>query len=440
MDMDQQARAAVAPFLHPGESIHGVGFASNVVPMMARFVPILVSAYTGHHLLVATDRRLFVLGTGLIVLMGRPERITSTSVLSFCDIATATPFSPTILGHSALRIERKDGVVHELMWPATKDNVPHHAAFVSSFPGWLQQRLPSGFPPLEPDPRLPVLAAPPLAGHTYLVVVGAIGAAVMMLGAFAGIAPGDVRPVAFALAIAFGLIAAGASMELAERKRLLAMPMPARVQHVAQKRAGGAKPRSPLRLALLAGLASVPVVSCVGTGLQRAMYRSSDDGPTTSSAGATGRRGRDRGDRGDSTPSPAPAPAPAPAPPPLPRQTTSEIGQLLGKRVMVRWPEDRKLYDAKIEKVYGKLAYVVLDDKSWMWADLLDLTPSQLPAVEPSDPPCAGVLLGGRVIGAYVNSHDAKWPARAIEIYHQRVRLRYDDGKIAWAECNDVKR
>ena len=244
MDMDQQARAAVAPFLHPGEPINGVGFASNVVPMMARFVPILVSAYTGHHILVATDRRLFVLSTGLTMLMGRPDRILSSSVLAFCDIATATPFSPTTFGHSALRIERKDGVIHELMWPSTKDNVPNQAAFVGSFPGWLQQRLPAGFPPLEPDPRLPMLAAPPLAGHTYLLVAGAIGAALMLIGAFGGIMPGDVRPFAFALALAFGLVAAGASMEMTERKRLLAMPMPARVQHVAQRRANGGPPSS----------------------------------------------------------------------------------------------------------------------------------------------------------------------------------------------------
>lgn len=402
MDMDQQARAAVAPFLQPGEPINGVGFASNVVPMMARLVPILVSAYTGHHILVATDRRLFVLGTGLTMLMGRPERLTSTSVLPFSDIAKVTPFSPTIIGHSALRIERKDGIVHELMWPATKDNVPNHAAFVGSFPGWLQQRLAAGFPPVAPDPRLPILAAPPLAGHKYLVVVGAIGAVVNLIAAFGGIMPGNARPVAFAFALAFVLLAVGASMELADRK----------------------KPR--LKLALIAALVCVPVVSCIGTGVQSAIYSVSDrDVGTTSQANAP---------RGAAPPRPLPGPAPTTV------RGTSEVADLLGKRVMVRWPEDRKLYNAKIEKVYGKLAYVVLDDKSWMWADMIELTPSQLPALEPMEPPCSGVILGGRVLGAYVNSHDAKWPARAMEIYHQRVRLRFDDGKVAWAECNDVKR
>lgn len=420
MDMDQQARAAVAPFLHPGEPINGVGFASNVVPMMARFVPILVSAYAGHHILVATDRRLFVLGTGLTMLMGRPERILGSSVLNFCDIATAVPFSPTIIGHTALRLTRKDGIVHELMWPPTKDNVPNHAAFVASFPSWLQQRLATGFPPLEADPRLPMLAAPPLAGHTYLTILGSLGVVFGLLGAFAGITPGDFRPVSFAFAIAWGLVVAGATMEKSARAKLLSMPMPERVRYLAER---GPKPRSPLKLALLAGLVCVPLVSCVGSGLQRAIYAATSDAPPEPVSKRSSRES-----------SPFTAPSPPPRAP-----TFSTSSELVGKRAMVRWPEDRKLYNSTITKVYGKLALVTLDDKSWMWADLLELTPSQLPAIEPTDPPC-GVILGGRVIGAYVNSHEPKWPARAIEIYHQRVRLRYDDGRLAWVECDDVKR
>lgn len=270
MDIEAEARQRVTQFLQPGETILGVGFGSNVVPMAARLVPIVTGQYVGHHILVGTDRRLFLLRTS-IGFMGQPEGLGATHAVCFSDLASVEPFSPAILLHTALRLSRRDGLTHELMWPSEKRGVPSQATFVATFPGWLAERVRAGglARPLD-DPRVPDLPPAPLAGHVYLMVMGTL---IALFFSLAGLAFGW-WPFGLAVGLYAGGIAVAAGVERSQRRAHLAKPVPERIAAFAQR--GPAKTGflgwGPLKQWALAGLPAAFVVLVGGTILQTVFH------------------------------------------------------------------------------------------------------------------------------------------------------------------------
>lgn len=427
--MDGITRAALAPFLRPGEQINGVGFASNVVPMFARLIPIIRHFYVGHHMVVGTNQRLLLVPVSLTLMMGVPDQIhLPPRVLEFGALASATPFSPTIIGHSALRLTRKDSISHEIMWPGTKDRVPGQQGFFGSFPGWLQNALTQGGfpPPPPPDPRTPELPPPPMAMHTYLMVLGVVAALFFFAMVAAGML-GPIRPLAISFGVAGAGVAVTAFLDKKNRAQLLAMPWPQRVQFAQQKYAGKA-PKSLMRWALLAGLIMLPV-SCVGQQLAFMASTHGDD-PSPTKTSAKPPRTAAKPPATDTEPK-VTEPKPAAAP------TTVAPASLIGKSVRAIWPKDLKTYPGTITKVYGRYIFVKLADGASLWTDVAIVIPAQSPAAEPTDPDCE-FGLGARVKAPYSTDRKTRYPGKVGVVYHQLVRVDFDDRDVGWAECKEL--
>jgi hypothetical protein len=434
-DMDAITRAAVAPFLRPGEQINGVGFASNVVPMFARLIPILRHFYVGHHMVVGTNQRLLLVPVSLTLMMGVPDQVhLPPKVLEFGALASATPFSPTIIGHKALRLTRKDSISHEIMWPGTKDRVPGQQGFFGSFPSWLQNTLTQGGfpPPPPPDPRTPEFPPPPMAMHTYLMVLGAVAAVFFFVMVIAGMLS-PIRPLAISLGVAGAGIAATAFLDKKNRAQLLAMPWPQRVQFAQQKYAGKA-PKSLMRWALLAGIVMLPV-SCVGQQLAF-MASTSGDGPSSVKTSAKPLRPATKPwSTTDTEPKPS-EPKPSEPKPTAAVPTTVAPSSLIGKSVRAIWPKDLKSYPGTITKVYGRYIFVKLADGASLWTDVAIVIPVQSPAAEPADPDCE--FVGARVKAPYSTDRKTRYPGKIGVVYHQLVRVDFDDRDVGWAECKEL--
>lgn len=225
--VDDFFHQAFAPLMRPGESPIGLGFMSNVVPVVARLIPIVASYYVGHHIVLATNQRI-VLASVAIDFVGNPKmELRGVHAIELADIAHVELFDPHILLHHAVRITRRNGHVSELMYPSTKAAVASQSQFASNFPSWLAQGVGAGqFAPVPgaPDPRTPDLPLPPLALTYWMLVVGSILTCGVALLALSGMFMGQ---AAFGFGNAIVVLAAGYGLsrlwrKISERKALLA--------------------------------------------------------------------------------------------------------------------------------------------------------------------------------------------------------------------------
>lgn len=409
MDLDTEARQRVTPFLQPGETILGVGFGSNVVPMAARFVPIVTSQYVGHHILVGTDRRLFLFRTS-IGLMGQPQGLGAMYAVNFADLASVEPFSPAIIMHTALRLVRKDGLSHELMWPAQKRDVPGQETFVSTFPGWLIERVRAGsFERPWDDPRVPDLPPAPLAGHVYLMVMGTLFA---LFFAVSGLAFGW-WPFGLAVAVYAGGVAAAAGVERSQRRAHLAKSFSERVAAQAQR--GPAKAGfagwGMLKQVAVAGIGAALVVLVGGTILQSIIYRvfyaSSSD-----------------------TSKPAPRKGDA-SPRPEPHRAT-----VVGQRTSARLPGRSVRVPGSIVETHGSYALIRPDKGPSFWTMLTELDPPVAPMPEPSATCFA--RYGAKVKVAREIGDVKRLPAIVRTNYGKLVIVEFENKDQRVASCDEV--
>jgi hypothetical protein len=417
MDMDAMARSMVGPLLRQGEQINGVGFVSNVVPMFARFFVLVRASYIGHHILVNTNQRLFFLRATLD-LLGTPNRVAPPEVLELSDLAAATPFSPVIIGHSAIRLSRRDGFVHEIMWPSTKNGVPGQMAFANGFPSWLPQGVMSGsFAPQPPDGRVPGLSPPTMAGQRWLMIGGGGFAGLLALLTLAAMYPLSMLPLSLPLMVLGGGFATVAMMQLGERKQLVAMAPHERLAHVQRK---AAKPRSklsPTVMVLIAAVAGCPL-GFVGFSVYAAvMYHGSDDAKAARAAKAKSKSGPDV--------------------PAAPTSTVSTPEKLYGASTRAASLDDGKRYGGKIQELYGKYVFVKLDDGSSVWTEFASLDPPLKDAAEPKEGNCR-IPIGTRVKPPAIMARATKGPGKIQETYHLLVRIKFDDGKSGWAKCMET--
>ncbi len=408
MDTEAEARQRVTPLLQPGETILGVGFGSNVVPMAARLVPIVTGQYVGHHILVGTDRRLFLLRTS-IGFMGQPEGLGATHAVAFADLASVEPFSPAILMHTAVRLTRKDGLSHELMWPSEKRDVPGQATFVATFPGWLAERVRLGDAPRPlDDPRVPDLPPAPLAGHVYLMVMGTLAA---LFFAVAGLAFGW-WPFGLSVALYAGGLAIAAGVERAQRRAHLAKP-------VAERIAAQAK-RGPKKTGFLGwgwlkqwALAGIPAAFfvLVGGTIVQTLYHLVFSSSSSETAKASPRKK-------DTSPKPEPYRA-----------------TVVGQRTSAKLPGLSTRVPASVVETYGDYALVRPNTGPTFWTRLEELDP-------PVDPPRR------HAPPSRVGQH--RWAAEATErrLLHRTRRTRrrrprprclHDTNAASFGASNDAK-
>lgn len=422
MDMDAQARSLVTPLLRAGESIMGVGFVSNVIPLAARLVPLLVSAYVGHYVAVATDQRLFLLPARLDLLFGKPVEVFAPQALELADLASAETFSPTIIGHSAIRLIGKDGFQRELMWPASKDNVPHHGAFATGFPPWLAGALAQGtLVAGAPDPRAPPPPPISLRAYKWLQIVPSIFAALAVAWSF--LAP-SLLVINLTVALVLVAIAVIGTQARRDRERRLALEPAARVawaqQHGPPKSIG-----KPLLGVVVGGVLLLPVAFFVNMLFQRT---GADEAPKSAKSA--------KGAKDDDEVKPTKtktAKSKAATPP------AATVESPIGLRVTAVWPKDGKRYPGKVKRTYGKFAFVVFDDPSAVWAEGSTLVPALDDPPEPKDDDC-GVKVGARVKAPFSVARTTLYPGKVDRIYHQLVHVAFDDGDTGWAECSEIKR
>lgn len=226
----------VGGLLRPGERIVGHGFVSNTVPVLARLVPILRSAYEGHGFLVATDQRLIRVRAALDF-FGKPTGVLGeVAALELSDVAHVAAENPGIVGHAGFVVRRHNGLENRFMYPPTKANVESQGQFATTFVGWLAQGVSARtFAPTNapPDPRVPVLPPPPMAGSWWLLIALGIVASFMAFVALVsvanGLAAGAVLPLF--IAVGAGYLARGRWQAIQQRKALLGGIDPATAAH-----------------------------------------------------------------------------------------------------------------------------------------------------------------------------------------------------------------
>lgn len=312
--------------------------------------------------------------------------------------------------HTALRLCRKDGLVHELMWPAQKRDVPGQETFVSTFPGWLTGRVQAGgFERPMDDPRVPDLPPAPLAGHVYLMVMGTL---VALFFAVSGLAFGW-WPFGLAVAVYAGGVAVAAGVERSQRRAHLAKSFAERV--AAEARRGPAKTGfagwGMLRQAAVAGLGAAFVVLLGGTILQsivhRVFYASSGDTE------------KSRPRQEDASPKPEPYRA-----------------TVVGQRTSARLPGRSVRVPGSVVETHGRYALIRPNTGPSFWTMLAELDPPVAPMPEPSA--SCHARFGTKVKVAREIGDVKRLPAVVRTNYGKLVIVEFENKDQRIASCDEV--
>ena len=109
----------------------------------------------------------------------------------------------------------------------------------------------------------------------------------------------------------------------------------------------------------------------------------------------------------------------------------------VGDSVLAPWSRAKRRYGGKVDRIYGKLAYIRFEDGDSGWALLSEMKPAGTPAPDPVGDSCAFKVRDK--IKAPWSTRKAMYSGVVNEVYGKLALIDFLDGDQGWAECGEMR-